>query len=528
MHRVHLRLIYIVLFTIPGFITSNVVAQEDGFKAIFDGRTLDGWKSPVMSYWSVKDGAITARSTGQNPCKNNQFLVWQLGELDDFELKLKYRISGSESANSGIQIRSRVEEDGHAVGYQADIDMAGRYAGALYDERGRGMLAERGQKTVIGPDGKMTHPGAPGLGDADALMNNIKKDDWNDYHIIARGNNIILKVNGQITAEVIDNEKAQREMSGVLALQLHAGPPMTIQFKDIQMKRTKLQDRKKIVLIAGPPSHGYGSHEHNAGCLLLAKCLNENMPGVYATVYQNGWPKDQTACDNADAVVAFCDGGGGHIVMRHLEEVDTLAKKGVGIAMLHYGVEVPKGKPGDYMLDWIGGYFETFWSVNPHWKAEFKELPKHPITRGVKPFFMDDEWYYHMRFVEGMKKITQILTATPPDSTRREGNDAHGANEHVRARMGMPEHVAWAYERPDGGRGFGFTGGHWHWSWASDDFRKLVLNSLVWVAGSEVPTGGVPSKTPSFEELEANQDYKQSGNFDRGKIQELIEQWNRS
>ena len=261
MYRIHSRLICIVSFVVLGFVTAGAVAQEAGFKSIFNGRTLDGWKAPEMSFWSVKDGTITGRSTQQNPCKSNQFLVWQLGEVDDFELKLKYRISGTQSANSGIQIRSRVDESGHAAGYQADIDLAGRYAGALYDERGRGMLAERGQKTIIGSDGKKTN--SP-LGDANALMNNIKKGDWNDYHIIAHGNQIVLKVNGQVTAEVIDNEKAQREMSGVLALQLHAGPPMTIQFKDIQMKRTKLQDRKKIVLVAGPPSHGYGAHEHNS------------------------------------------------------------------------------------------------------------------------------------------------------------------------------------------------------------------------------------------------------------------------
>jgi len=96
-----------------------------------------------------------------------------------------------------------------------------------------------------------------------------------------------------------------------------------------------------------------------------------------------------------------------------------------------------------------------------------------------------------------------------------------------RACPSTPEHVAWAYERADGGRGFGFTGGHWHWSWASNDFRKLVLNSLVWTAGAEVPADGVPSKTPSFKELEANQDYKQSGNFDREKIEKLIQQWNK-
>jgi hypothetical protein len=168
MNRFFLQLIRFVFVAVLGFVTAGALAQEAGFKAIFDGRTLYGWEAANMSYWSVKDGAITGQSTEKNPATDNQFLVWQLGQVDDFELILKYRIMGTPAANSGIQIRSRVEKDGHAVGYQADIDLAGQYAGALYDERGRGMLAERGQKTVIDSDGKMTH--TP-LGDADALMN---------------------------------------------------------------------------------------------------------------------------------------------------------------------------------------------------------------------------------------------------------------------------------------------------------------------------------------------------------------------
>src|SRR4030065_1949124 len=164
MRTIYLKLVWIILFGVLCFAAGAAIAAEDGFKPIFDGRTLEGWKAAEMSYWSVKDGAITGRSTQQNPVKSNQFLVWQLGDVDDFELKLKYRISGTPAANSGIQIRSRIEDAGHAVGYQADIDMAGRYAGALYDERGRGMLATRGQKTVIGADGKMNN--SP-LGDAD-------------------------------------------------------------------------------------------------------------------------------------------------------------------------------------------------------------------------------------------------------------------------------------------------------------------------------------------------------------------------
>ncbi|MFC1603444.1 family 16 glycoside hydrolase [Planctomycetota bacterium] len=523
MHRIHSKLICIVLIVILGFITASAVAQEAGFKPIFDGSTLDGWKAGEMSYWSVKDGAITGRSTEQNPCKSNQFLTWQLGEVDDFELKLKYRISGTPAANSGIQIRSWIAPDGHAEGYQADIDMTGRYAGALYDEHARGMLAERGQKTVIASDGTKTQTA---IGDAQALMNIIRKGDWNEYHIIARGGSITLKINGEVTAEVQDNEEKNLELSGVLALQLHAGPPMTIEFKDIQMKRTKLQDRKKIVLVAGPRSHGYGSHEHNAGCILLANLLNKNMPNVYATVYMNGWPKDPTAFDNADEVAIYCDGGGGHVVMKHLEEMDALAKKGVGIAMLHYAVEVPKGKPGNYMLDWTGGYFETFWSVNPHWEAEFTDFPKHPITRGVKPFSMRDEWYYHMRFQPDMKNVTPVLSAIPPDSTRDRPDGPHSGNPTVRARKGMPEHLGWAYERADGGRGFGFTGGHDQINWAHDDFRKIVLNGLVWTAGVEVPPDGVPSETPTNEQLRANMDDPDPGSWNWDRIREKIEKWN--
>jgi hypothetical protein len=518
------KLVWIVLFALLVFVVGDVFAEEAGFKPIFDGKTLDGWKSPSMNYWSVRDGAITARSTRRNPCKTNQFLLWQLGRLDDFELKLKYRITGTQAANSGIQIRSHVEKDGHAVGYQADIDLAGRYAGALYDERGRGMLAERGQKTMIASDGKMAH--SP-LGDSDALMTNIKKNDWNDYHIIARGSRIVLKVNNMVTAEVVDGDQKNADRSGALALQLHSGPPMTVQFKDIQLKRLKMSQKKKIVLIAGPRSHGYGYHEHNAGCLLLEKALNDNVPGLYATTYQSGWPEDPTALDNADAIAIYCDGGRGHVAMRHLEQLDRLAKNGLGIAFIHYAVELPKGKPGSCALDWVGGYFETYWSVNPTWEAEFTDFPEHPITRGVKPFSIRDEWYYHMRFRVNMKNVTPVLTAIPPDSTRRKGNDAHSANPHVRARMGMPEHLGWAYERPDGGRGFGFTGGHSQINWAHDDFRKVVLNGLVWIAGLDVPADGVPSKTPTIEQLRANMDFPDPGSWNWDRIRDRIQQWNR-
>ncbi|MEK6234003.1 MAG: ThuA domain-containing protein, partial [Planctomycetales bacterium] len=215
----------------------------------------------------------------------------------------------------------------------------------------------------------------------------------------------------------------------------------------------------------------------------------------------------EKAFEGADAIVMYCDGGGRHMVLKHLEDFDKLAKKGVGVVCVHYGVEVPKGKAGDLFVDWIGGYFETNWSVNPHWKADFKTLPEHPITRGVKPFAIQDEWYYHMRFRENMKGVVPILSAVPPASTLNRKDGPHSNNPHVRKTAGQPQHVAWASEREDGGRGFGFTGGHFHWNWVDDNFRKTMLNGIVWAAHGEIPKDGVADKSLSREDLEANQDF---------------------
>ena len=287
---------------------------------------------------------------------------------------------------------------------------------------------------------------------------------------------------------------------------------------------------KKIVLLAGRRSHGYGSHEHKAGCLLLAKALKDNVKGVNPVVFTDGWPQDESVLDGAAAVVMYGDGGGGHFVNAHLEKMDALAKKGVGIVCIHYAVEVPKGKSGERFLDWIGGYFEAYWSVNPHWTAEFKKLPEHPITRGVKPFAVNDEWYYHMRFREKMKGVTPILSALPSKDTLRRGDGPHSGNPHVRAAVdrGESQHVAWAAERDRGGRGFGFTGGHNHWNWGSDDFRKLALNAILWVAHVDVPSEGVKSATPTVEQLMANQDYPAPKNFNKARIQQMLDQWNKT
>ncbi len=500
-------------------------ADDDGFQSLFDGKTLEGWDGDPK-LWRVEDGAITGQTSDDDPIKHNSFLIWREGKVDDFELTLEYRIEGG---NSGIQYRSWEEPEkvGRWVigGYQADIDSKGTWTGALYGERYRGILAARGQKTVIGDNHKPKVVGE--IGSRDELLKHIKPDGWNKYRIVGKGYTFIHEINGHTMVEVTDEDTAERRRSGLLAFQVHRGPPMKVQFRNIRLKRLPMEDKKKIAFIAGLPSHGYGGHEHYAGCVLLAKCLNENVPQVHAVVYRNGWPQDPTALDNADAIVVFSNGGGRQPLMGHLDEIDRLMKKGVGLGLIHYAVEVPKGEPGNHFLDWVGGYYETWWSVNPHWRAEFAEFPDHPVARGLKPFWVDDEWYYHMRFREDMKGVTPILTTVPPDSTRERPDGAHSNNPANRARKGMPEHVCWVCEREDGGRGFGFTGGHWHWNWANDSFRKVVLNAIVWIAGVEVPEGGVESRRPTIEELKQNQDYPEKKDFDWSRIERLIDQWHK-
>lgn len=284
----------------------------------------------------------------------------------------------------------------------------------------------------------------------------------------------------------------------------------------------KAGGKRKVLFLAGKPSHGYGAHDHRAGSMLLAKSLNESGLPIEATVHHYDWPSDAKAFDGVDCVVMYGDGGKGHMVNDHLAEMDSLAKKGVGIVCLHYGVEVPKGPSGDKFLDWIGGYFEANWSVNPHWVAKYTKLPEHPVTRGVRPFEIEDEWYYHMRFRDGMRGVTPILTALPPKETLSRPDGTHSGNPDVRAAIarGESQHMAWATERPDGGRGFGFTGAHFHWNWSDPNFRKLVLNAIAWCAKVDVPADGVSDKPKTMTEMEANHDEKKPAKFDREKVRE--------
>ncbi len=485
-------------------------ADDAGFVSIFNGTSLDGWEGKP-EFWRVENGAIVGQTTPENPTKGNTFLIWRQGLIDDFELVLNYRLTGG---NSGVQYRSKDLGDYVVGGYQGDFEAGKSYSGIVYEEKGRGILALRGERVTIGAEG--TKKPGERIGAAEDLQQAIKPGDWNELRIVAQGTKLQHFINGRLMAELIDEQADKRSLQGVLALQLHAGPPMKAEFKDIRLKRLKLADgRKKLVMVAGRPSHASGEHEFRAGSMLLEKCLDEfvardSYPRLVTAVYAGGWPTDPSAFDNADAILFFADGGGGHPVVQsnRLAQIDALAKRGVGIACLHYGVEVPKEKGGPEFLNWIGGYFEAHWSVNPHWTLAQTELAQgHPITRGVKPFATNDEWYYHMRFREPTEGVTMILTAVPPDATRERPDGPHSNNPTVRAAKGAREALAWAYERPEGGRGFGCTGAHFHKNWENDDFRKLMLNALVWTAGLDVPADGVSSAV-SADDLAANLDDK--------------------
>ncbi len=268
-----------------------------------------------------------------------------------------------------------------------------------------------------------------------------------------------------------------------------------------------LEAKKKILFIAGKPSHSNGEHEFRAGCMLLAKALNESGLDLEAQVHYYGWPEDESIFEGVHACIIYADAGGKF--GSKYAVLDEKVKAGMGIMFMHYGVH-PKKKVGEkYFLNWIGGFMETGWSVNPHWIAEITPKKDHPVENGIKaPFSAYDEFYWNMRFPSKDKCdcCHALATAIPtPDKIVRYINLW---NKHGEATMNTKQALMWCRD-PDpqeGGRGVGFVGGHYHRNWAIDDFRTLVLNAIVWLARAEVPAGGVPSKAITQEELNKNLD----------------------
>jgi type 1 glutamine amidotransferase len=248
---------------------------------------------------------------------------------------------------------------------------------------------------------------------------------------------------------------------------------------------------KKVVFIAGKKSHGPGDHEYERGCRLLARCLETapNLKGIRPEVHLNGWPEDPRTLDDADCIVLFSDGSD-HSEADHpllhgdrLEILGRQMKRGAGLVVLHYTVFVPSKRGGPELLEWVGGYFDyengtaanrRYSKIQTAQTTPVPATPGHPVSRGLQPFALREEYYYSMRFRDGDPRRVPILTTSIPGEAD-------------------PQVVAWAVQRRDGGRGFAFTGGHFHRNWEVENVRRMVLNAIVWASRKEVPKGGVQS-----------------------------------
>lgn len=258
-----------------------------------------------------------------------------------------------------------------------------------------------------------------------------------------------------------------------------------------------------ILFLAGSRSHSSGEHEFRAGCMLLADALNKESGLDVSAKVISGWPEDESVFDGVDAVIIFADGTS--VIRKGWEKADHLAMSGVGLMFMHYAVHPSAAEGEKYYRPWIGGAFETGYSVNPHWVADLEALPDHPVSRGVKgKVTAYDEFYYNMRFQKDREKVLDLATAVP--TRERLKRIINLWTKEGYEGIGKRQTLMWGIEREDGGRGIGYTGGHYHRNWAIDGVRQLVLNAIVWVAGMEVPKNGVASLSVTEDRLNENLD----------------------
>jgi hypothetical protein len=238
------------LFIVASLSSTLLAANvEPGFTSLFNGKDLTGWAGRP-DHWSVEDGAITGRTTKEKPARGNNFLIWRPngtnGIVDDFELRLSYRIVADNNRNfgdSGVQYRSKELPDFVVSGYQANLMVPTPLTGILYEEKGRGIIHQLGQKVLIktNPDDPKKHKidVVGSFGKSEEIQTSFKKDEWNDYLIVAKGNHLQQFINGKQTADVTDEDEPRAAKSGILAFQIHAGEPMTVQFKNVRIKSLK-------------------------------------------------------------------------------------------------------------------------------------------------------------------------------------------------------------------------------------------------------------------------------------------------
>ncbi|MBE7497777.1 MAG: ThuA domain-containing protein [Verrucomicrobiaceae bacterium] len=253
----------------------------------------------------------------------------------------------------------------------------------------------------------------------------------------------------------------------------------------------------KIVLLAGAPSNKPGQHEYFAGCALLGEWLAA-VPGVAPVMVADGWPKNEALLNGARAVVFYMDGGAKlpFLAPERLAKIKALAASGAGFVILHQAIDCPAELASDFK-NWFGAVFQPDIGCRGHWDVKFDSVAAHVVTTGMQPFeLLKDGWLYNLHFAE--KGVTPLLSSLMPDSSRK--------TEDAKAHAGRAEVVAWAYERPEGGRSFGFTGGDLHASWAVPQQRRMLMNALLWTAKLPVPDGGADISAPA--DLAKNLDRK--------------------
>lgn len=248
------------------------------------------------------------------------------------------------------------------------------------------------------------------------------------------------------------------------------------------LRGTAKDTPKTIAFISGTPSHGEGNHEWDQDAQFLKQCLHgaANIESLNIDIHYNGWPQNPRDLDDADAIVFLSDGIKHHPLKapERLKKIRKLAKRGIGLAFLHYSIDPPEGAESDF-LEWMGGYYEHGYSQNPINTVKVSLVKNsHPISRGCAGYVAEDEWYFDIRFSKDEQQVVPIMTGKLPPWAPED------------------KILAWALERRDGGRGFGFSGGHYQKNWHIEPFRKLILNAILWVAKVDVPEDGVLSIRP--------------------------------
>ncbi|MBT3540245.1 MAG: SGNH/GDSL hydrolase family protein [Opitutae bacterium] len=261
--------------------------------------------------------------------------------------------------------------------------------------------------------------------------------------------------------------------------------------------------KKSVLFIAGNTKHRHGFHEYKAGSILLADALNASGLPIEAKVHWYGWPKDESIFDGVDACIIYADGGG-----EFGEKYAFLQQKvngGMGIMFMHYGVHPTKEVGEKYYNQWIGGFYDDEFSVNPSWIAEMTPKAGHPVSRGLsKPIRAYDEFYYNLNLDKSCNHCYPLATAIPTKQNVIRYGSSKFWNRQAEELLGTPQALLWCKDPKEGARGAGFVGGHYHRNWAIDDYRTLILNTIAWVAQVKVPPGGVPSDSISLKKLNEN------------------------